>query len=162
MYCPQCAVQNNDDARYCRGCGANLSLIPKALTGNLPEGRRGRHRHGSGDAGTAALASGIQKVVTGVGFILVALGAFTFAPAGRLWWFWLLIPAFALMGRGIAEIVTAKQHQLTGSARTASPPPRTTGELEQADSRDFLPPPSVTESTTRLFEEAEDRPQQKV
>ncbi|MGI9105935.1 MAG: zinc-ribbon domain-containing protein, partial [Pyrinomonadaceae bacterium] len=37
MYCPKCGTQNVDDASFCRGCGANVSLIPQALDGRLPE-----------------------------------------------------------------------------------------------------------------------------
>ncbi len=35
MFCPKCAAQNLDGASYCRVCGANISLVPQALTGQL-------------------------------------------------------------------------------------------------------------------------------
>jgi hypothetical protein len=69
----------------------------------------------------------------------------------------MLIPAFGLLGRGVAEIVSAKQ-QL---ARPVSEPERvaapTAGlkEFKAPDTGDLLPaPPSVTEGTTRLFDDA--------
>ncbi|HEX9918011.1 MAG TPA: zinc-ribbon domain-containing protein, partial [Pyrinomonadaceae bacterium] len=37
MYCPKCGTQNTDDASFCRGCGANVSLVPQALAGHMPE-----------------------------------------------------------------------------------------------------------------------------
>ena len=37
MFCPKCAAQNLDGASFCRVCGANVSLIPQALSGQLPE-----------------------------------------------------------------------------------------------------------------------------
>ncbi|MGH9956462.1 MAG: zinc-ribbon domain-containing protein, partial [Pyrinomonadaceae bacterium] len=33
MFCPKCAAQNLDGASYCRVCGANISLVPQAITG---------------------------------------------------------------------------------------------------------------------------------
>src|ERR1051326_6573590 len=34
-FCPKCATQNLDGASFCRGCGANISLVPQALTGQM-------------------------------------------------------------------------------------------------------------------------------
>ncbi len=31
MYCPRCAAQNLDDAKFCRGCGTNLETVALAL-----------------------------------------------------------------------------------------------------------------------------------
>ena len=35
MFCPKCATQNLDGASFCRACGANISLVPQALTGQM-------------------------------------------------------------------------------------------------------------------------------
>jgi len=35
MFCPKCATPNTDGASFCRSCGANISLVPQALTGQL-------------------------------------------------------------------------------------------------------------------------------
>lgn len=162
MYCPICATQNAEDTKFCRSCGSNLSLVPQALTGRLPEAptrSRGRHRNRHrDDEGPPSLANGITKAFMGVGFILVSFGAFFFAPAGRLWWFWLLIPAFAMLGKGIAEIVSARydpnltqgvnrQGTLQPTVRAGELPPR----------KDvFFTPPSVTEQTTRHLDPSTD------
>jgi hypothetical protein len=165
MYCPKCAAQNAEDIKFCRVCGANLSLVTQALSGQLPEvssdhqhGRRRRRERDHG--GPANLGSGITKLFTGLGFIMVAL-ALMFTPMGRAWWFWMLIPGFASLGKGIAEIATFKYTQ----KQQLSPPPsavplappraRNTGELapppalSPPPAYNPLPPPSVTEGTTR-------------
>lgn len=37
MYCPRCAAQSIDDAKFCRSCGADLKTVALALAGqNLP------------------------------------------------------------------------------------------------------------------------------
>ncbi|MFP5262878.1 MAG: zinc-ribbon domain-containing protein [Blastocatellia bacterium] len=157
MYCPKCATQNGDDTKFCRSCGANLSLVPQALTGRLPDSRRRRDRHGN-DGQPADLANGIQKVFTGLGFVLVSIAARFFAPAGSVWWFWLLIPAFISLGKGVAEIVSARTAMGLPPAanRAAAPPARVTGELQPRPTYDPLPPPSVTEGTTRHLDPQRD------
>jgi hypothetical protein len=37
MYCPACGIENNQqDARFCRACGADLRAVSRALTNSLP------------------------------------------------------------------------------------------------------------------------------
>jgi hypothetical protein len=155
MYCPNCASQNNDDAKFCRACGANLALIPQALTGEFPEGRRRRHRRGVTRGGSADLSSGITKAFTGMGFILIAFILCLF----RQWWgVWMLIPGFGALGKGVAEIVAARETQkaVVGSRPVQVPHAPNTGSLAAANPPELgAPPPSVTESTTKLFDEAD-------
>ena len=113
MYCPKCATANADEVKFCRSCGANLSLVPQAMTGQLPEsretGRRGRHgkKHGRDEDKLPNLAKGITQLVMGVGFLAVSLAIF-FSPGGKGWWWAMLFPAFSLIGKGVADIVTAR------------------------------------------------------
>ncbi|HKA19109.1 MAG TPA: hypothetical protein VKN18_12540, partial [Blastocatellia bacterium] len=168
MYCPKCATQNKDDSIYmrirsfelpprvvyCRSCGSNLTLVPQALTGRLPtEPSRRMHRRDFERGGPPTLANGISKAFVGVGFLLVSFACFFFAPAGRIWWFWMLLPAFAILGKGIAEIVSAKyQPSLRQGVNQAVPPAPTTGELRPRNDV-FIPPASVTEQTTRQLDQ---------
>ena len=168
MFCPKCATQNMDGARFCRACGADISLVPQAMSGRLPEAqaadvealgqtddstgrRRRRHRRHREEP---SLEKGIKNLFTGIGFLLVTI-MLAFMPIGRGWWFWMFIPAFATLGGGFAEIARAKLGQSlrsSGAAPAVAAPPiqhvneftprRDTSEL-------MLPPPSVTEGTTR-------------
>src|SRR5213593_4899793 len=36
MYCPKCGLQNNDETKFCRGCGENLKVISQAMLRRLP------------------------------------------------------------------------------------------------------------------------------
>ena len=159
MFCPKCATQNIDGASFCRSCGANISLVPQALTGQLPvasddnlspAGRRPHRRHGR----EPSLEHALKNVFVGIAFLFVSI-ALSFSAGGRFWWFWMLIPAFSCLGSGVAEYVRLKEEQktVTLSAGTMPPavsapprisalPTRNTGEL-------VPPPPSVTEGTTR-------------
>ncbi len=159
MYCPSCGERNLDDVKFCRVCGANLSLVPQALTGQLPQTSSHRHRRGKGEDRLPRMESAIQKGFGGLAFIFVAFAALFFAPAGRIWWFWMLIPAFGMLGKAFSEYYSVNNsqqnfpqanHQMNQQAIPPPPiqvdiRPRNTGEMVQ-------PPPSVTESTTKLFD----------
>jgi hypothetical protein len=158
MFCPKCATQNLDGASFCRSCGANISLVPQALTGRIPEaaatdsrtGKRGRRR-----GRELSLDHSFKNIFMGIGFLIVAIALSRSIGAG--WWFWLLLPAFSMMGTGIAQYIRLKEQekknvmvsapftQSLPDQRSYPPhnlPPQHTGEL--------MPPvPSVTEGTTR-------------
>jgi hypothetical protein len=160
MFCPKCAAQNLDGASFCRVCGANISLIPQALTGQLPHARpdedlelgsRARRRHGKREP---SLDHAFKNVFMGIAFLLVSM-ALAFSRMGSGWWFWMLIPAFSMMGTGVAQYIRLKEREKQSLPIRTSPqssfqphaqvdafPTRSTGEL-------VSPPPSVTEGTTR-------------
>lgn len=167
MFCPKCATQNSDNAQFCRACGTNIGVVSQALTGRLapvssgvPEDlvddlprrrRRGRKQ--------ASVESGIKHVFMGVGFLVVAVCLALFGHGRNDWWYWMLIPAFTLLGGGVGEVLRAKgaQRALMQSQQTASvlspgiPPARLEPAPRSRNTAELppLPPASVTEGTTR-------------
>jgi zinc ribbon protein len=161
MFCPKCAAQNLDGASYCRVCGANISLVPQALTGQLPpadeEGlsrhdKRALKRH----AKYASLDNAFRNAFMGIAFLLVSM-ALAFSPMGRGWWFWMLLPAFSLMGTGVAQYIRLKEEQkraMIGGApvqpfQAAMQPAPRVNSFPRSNTGELVPPPSVTEGTTR-------------
>ena len=150
MFCPNCATQNLDGASFCRGCGANISLVSQALTGQmvqqpeavLEEGRR-RHRHRR----ELSLENSFKNFFLGVAFLIIAI-ALSRTAMGFTWWFWMLLPAFSLMGTGIAQYIRLKEREKQASLM---PPPMTRAFPDQPRSPEKLRSPvtSVTEGTTR-------------
>ncbi len=160
MFCPKCAAQNLEGASFCRVCGANISLVPHALTGHLPQASepddlelsgRSRRRRGRREL---TLDNAFKNFFMGIAFLLISL-ALAFSRMGTGWWFWMLIPAFSMMGTGLAQYIRIKERQkqalpigtvshtpLRSQRPVDSFPTRATGEL-------IPPPPSVTEGTTR-------------
>jgi len=149
MFCPKCATQNVDGASFCRGCGANISLVPQALSGQMaqrtpeeiedPRGRRRRHE-------AVSLEHAFKNIFMGVAFMIVAIALSR--TIGQVWWFWMLLPAFGLMGKGVAQYIRVKEGERRAAlapppmSHTFSEQPRPPGELR-------APVASVTEGTTR-------------
>jgi hypothetical protein len=170
MYCPSCGTQNADGASFCRGCGANVSLVPQALTGQLPSAGAGASGvEEGGRRGRREAAPRIEYAVVpffgGLAFVCVAF-ALAYTGMGRGWWFWMFLPAFFMMGRGVAEYLRLKQHEQaraaafrapTPASPAVAPPARDTGALPPHQPPAYAPG-SVTEGTTRLLEQ--DRQQQ--
>ena len=155
MYCPKCAAQNGDDARFCRVCGANLSLIPQALTGQLPANDDSSLPVGRKQRRSPSLHRAISSMFMGFAFAIVALAV---TISGERWGIFLLIPAFSMLGSGVAMYVSLKsqaplrQQAFEQPRRPALRQP-TTGELTPPPSSSLVaPPPSVTEGTTRILD----------
>lgn len=158
MFCPKCAAQNMEGVSFCRVCGANISLVPQALSGQLvqaqpqPEemedasyGPRGRRK-------PLTLESAFKSMFMGFAFLIISIALSRSTGAG--WWFWMLIPAFSLMGKGVAQFMRVKERE----KRAAMMPPRISSMQPAQPAPPVLPRrtdelrppvPSVTEGTTR-------------
>jgi hypothetical protein len=96
----------------------------------------------------------------GVAFAVVSILVALYAPAGRIWWFWMLIPAATFFSKGIAELARLRLNR-DQHANVAQPQINTVRpqDLPAPNTGELKPPvPSVTEGTTRhLGAEAETR-----
>jgi len=156
MYCPNCAAPI-EGAKFCRSCGANVSLVPQALSGRLPEvqvteskAERRRHRHHDP---ASAMANGVRQAIFGFGFLIVAL-ALMFS--GQDWGVWMLIPGFAILSSGIAQLVSAslRAKSVESINPPAIPPTPRVAEMSAPNTAHITPPPSIVEDTTQRFDPA--------
>ena len=162
MFCPKCATPNGDEAKFCRSCGTDISLVPQAVSGALAErlaadegtwhGRRHRER---GDKRRPSIERAVQSFIMGLAFVFVAFAVRNWAPAGHLWWFWLFLPAASMLADGIGTYLRLQREEKKREAlthalpRAAVPPARPAGTLPPRDTGEMVPTPSVTEATTR-------------
>lgn len=167
MFCPRCAAQNTDDAKFCRSCGTDISLVPQAVTGVLAErlaaeeedsrGRRHGRRGRKHDRKPVTIERAVRSFFMGLAFIFVAFAARSWAPAGNIWWFWLFIPAFGSLAEGVSTYLRLADERnrkpappnAYTPAQTYVPPAPRVNELPQMNTGEIIPPPSVTEGTTR-------------
>jgi hypothetical protein len=156
MYCPKCATQNLDGASFCRSCGVNISLVSQALTGQItqpqppveqevdeggafcsPRRKRGKE---------LTLDSAFKNAFLGVAFLIIAIALSR--TIGQGWWFWMLLPAFSLMGTGLAQYIRVRE-SMNRASLVAPPMQRTFSEPVRNPEELRAPVASVTEGTTR-------------
>ena len=148
MFCPKCATQNLDGASFCRTCGANISLVPQALTGQLMQPPPAEVEEGCGTRRRGrelTLEQPFKNFFMGIAFVIISI--VLSRTVGQGWWFWLLIPAFMMMATGLAQFIRLQEQQKRASlappvGRPFVAAPRATEELR-------TPVASVTEGTTR-------------
>lgn len=163
MYCPNCAAPI-DGVKYCRSCGANVSLVSQALTGELPmqtseeekgsRGKRGRHKQPS-------IEKAATRFFTGIGFFLAAPAVMFYFPAGFTWGWALLIPAFACLGEGIGQYLRLRELQrqqlFQSPIQPVIQPKPDAPEISAPTTSNLSHPTSVTENTTRNLDPSRQR-----
>jgi hypothetical protein len=174
MFCPKCAAQNLEDAKFCRSCGANISLVPQAVEGGLAERlaaednssfqsrvqsrheRRQMRREERHDGKPVNIERAVRSFFMGLAFIFVAFAARTWAPAGNIWWFWMFIPAFGMLADGVSTYLRLAEEKKRPAAPPFYTPPQTAvphaprvNDLPPRNTGEMIPPPSITEGTTR-------------
>jgi len=149
MFCPKRATKNLEGASFCRTCGANISLVPQALTGQLTQpqpppdevdescGRRSR---------PLTLDRAFKNLGMGVAFVLVAIALSR--TIGQTWWFWMFIPAFMFFATGLAQFIRL-QEKAKRAALASQPVIKSFVEPARAHEELRGPVASVTEGTTR-------------
>ncbi len=173
MFCQKCGTKNPDNGKFCRNCGIDLATTSEPQGINLKPAdyyldRKGRMRSNNPDD---LWSSGIRNIISGFGFLIVAMALLiTHVAGGDKWWWAMLFPAFSLLASGIGNIAKSKrlerknlpaqaqtQPMLFAQSRTnASLPPSQTNYVKPQgsvyDTGELVAPPSVVEGTTRHLE----------
>jgi len=167
MFCPRCAAQNLDDAKFCRGCGTNLEAVALALAD--------KYHPAKGDGGLAddpfqswltTRRDSVNKVAKGFGMLVsslligAALGFFSNTHDWIIIWMclvgWMVV--WGVMGivsgtAGLMESRFMKRQLVQASGALASPvqslPAGDPMMMNEAVTSAMLhPQSSVTEHTT--------------
>lgn len=177
MFCPKCGTQNPATGKFCRNCGTDLAPVSDALAG-----ASGVKKQDFGmiepiqsiglscaPSKPVTWESAMGKIFMGLAFLVVSI-ILAFTGKASAWWFWMLIPAFSILGSGVAQYVQLKKNE----QKSAALPPPASNEIRSAPADSALPPiradyikpmqksiydtgelsvpPSVTENTTRHLE----------
>ena len=166
MYCPNCAAPI-DGVKFCRSCGSNVSLVPQAMSGQLPQSEAsegglhigvhhlGRH-HRKNRKKEPGVEIAVTEFFTGIGFVAAAIAILVFVPSGVFWWWSMLIPAFAVIGEGVGKYLRWKEEQrkqaspdLPANQPVAYQFSAQSPALSAPTTSELVKPSSVTEHTTR-------------
>jgi len=161
MYCPLCA-NPIDGMKFCRSCGANVSLVPQALTGQLTEATGeeqewspgSRHRSGQPNIDRGF----VTTLFTGIAFLIASLVVSYRIPQGIYWGWSLLIPALACIGEAVGQYLKfrdQRRQQLDPAPRYSPPfhqPNPPILEASAPTTSELIPPTGIAEDTTRHLE----------
>jgi hypothetical protein len=144
MRCAKCERELVASAKFCRNCGNELvPTLPTPVVKAMSDKALSSIRSSDSDE---LVGTGISKVITGDGFLMVALFlSVTQTSVSSLLWLLLLLPAFYLFGQGFSDVFQARQIRRRQQVE----------ELDAAETAaDFLPyafalTDSVTNQTTR-------------
>lgn len=149
MYCPKCGIQNNDETKFCRGCGENLKLISRAMSRRLPAFLARKM-----DAYIESRNRQLRRDSIGyasIGGLFIFLGLYDVIGTGASWaseWFNVAFGCFMLF-LGLWDYMVYKR-SLSTEVKIARM--RSTDRPNALPPHDVVqiaaPPVSVTESTT--------------
>lgn len=166
MFCPRCAAQNLDDAKFCRACGTNLETVALALADQYHPGSASRDE----ETWLEKRSEGVGSIVKGVGLLAaslligVALGLFSNQPDWIIIWAglagWMACWGVISLTSGISALMESKfmlrrmEQKADGNAAPAiqAASVNATALLPEMSATNRLSPgPSVTEQTTELL-----------
>jgi zinc-ribbon domain len=172
MYCPRCATQNLDGAKFCRACGTNLETVALALAQQLGPAQSDKDAAKKPTAGENKLekrSEGPTKIVRACGligasaFVGAALALFSNKPDWIIIWMifagWLACWGVMWFVSGIAALIESGFTPLQ-ARHTARETVHRTTPLGSGDDQEILPTPatpklslpsSITEHTTELL-----------
>ena len=134
MFCPKCGQQNIEPLKFCRSCGVNLHLVPKALSGALTKNQLN-----------------IVTSVLGIGIGMQSLASSL--PRGEFPLLSLGILLLALFWLGVS-LKRDLQRSTKPAPKLSAPPVQTKPvTLSFVNSDANIEPPTVTESTTKRLDE---------
>ena len=168
MFCPQCATQNTDNAKFCRACGTDLEAVALALTNKFPQPGAWLEKYGEGKRkvtmgaillGAGLLIGGVPSLFLGVIFPWVMLWTIFFG--------WMVGWGIISLASGVGEVVKSQtmlrqMKQSDGGLTTTEPSelssaahePRMLGGVTRDKPYSAS---SVTEHTTELLGEQRPR-----
>ena len=168
MYCPRCGQQQaSDSVRFCSRCGFRLALVTELLYNDgllpatdpsAPSAGRSEKRRPSRQGVKMMFISGVVFPVC-LGFSILAdtpgplLIPFTLFLAGLAWLLY-----FQIFGDDVAPAEVEQPRRFNAPQQRVSLPPSQEAHIivpapRRVDTADMEQPPSVTDHTTRFFEE---------
>ena len=166
MYCPRCAAQCIDDAKFCRACGADLKVVALALAEQQAPSKDGKNDTQAPEREKTWMekrGEGARKAAEGATLLLGSLlicFAIHFSsnhdPLG-IWvvfFGWMACLGVSRLASGLGAIMQAASMVSKAVAPQLADDSGTVPDTDPLDNPGLSPPLSVTENTTRSIEPA--------
>ena len=102
MFCPKCGLQNADETKFCRVCGADLSSVLAVIDGRpLPA-------PALSEKYIDLFGSGLRGLMIGAGFFIVSGVSFAISIRLAVLGVFSLAFAFFFVGTGVSRLIQAK------------------------------------------------------
>jgi F0F1-type ATP synthase assembly protein I len=171
MFCPRCAAQNLDDAKFCRVCGTGLEAVALALADkHQPTKKEGGIAGDPFQSWLETRKESVNKISKGLGMFVsslligAALGLFSNTHDWIIIWMclvgWMTVVGIISMVTGTASLMESRflrrqlgQESGSGASTVQALPANERVMMNEATTAPILrPQPSVTEhTTTRLI-----------
>ena len=164
MYCPQCATQNTDNAKFCRTCGTDLEAVALVLTNKFPLPGAWLEKYGESKHKVimGAILLGAALLIGGVPALFIEV-LFPWLILWTVFFGWMAGWGIVSLASGVGEMVKSKtmlrQMKQFDSGLTTTEPSELSSAaheprmLNDATRAKPYSPVSVTERTTDLLGE---------
>ena len=112
MFCPRCGIENPDNGKFCRSCGANLTNVLAVVDGQFALENGAVVENNA----TEIYSKGVRNVILGLGFGVVSMLLFAM-PGKSIFWLFFLIPGFCLLASGVMNILKGEALKKEKTAR---------------------------------------------
>jgi hypothetical protein len=165
MFCPKCGHQQvSDDMRFCSRCGFQMTGVAELLIKNESGPAAGQLEKRAPRVSRRGARLLFLSIVSAPIFLVFSFafdsplplfGAFFFFLAGlaHIVYQWIFGENLLPESRDISELASAARNQYLPPLREIP-----ASDFFGRDTADFTPPPSITESTTKLLENESELP----
>lgn len=135
MFCPKCGIENPDNGKFCRSCGANIADVLDVVEGKLSIKNGIVSENDYAELWNEKIkkdmlksmdiennfielySTGVRNTILGAGFLLGGIFLKQIPPLDGFLWLLMIIPAFCLIASGVRRILKSEEMKKAEKSR---------------------------------------------